>query len=40
VKRGDTLGAIAKAHLPPGVSLNQMLIAIFRANEDAFIRAT
>jgi pilus assembly protein FimV len=38
VKRGDTLGAIAKAHLPAGVSLNQMLIAIFRANEDAFIR--
>jgi pilus assembly protein FimV len=38
VKRGDTLAAIAKANLPPGVSLNQMLIAIFRANEDAFIR--
>src|SRR4029077_17813636 len=32
VKRGDTLGGIAKANLPPGVSLNQMLIAIFRAN--------
>ena len=38
VKRGDTLGAIARQHLGPGVSLNQMLIAIFRANEDAFIR--
>jgi pilus assembly protein FimV len=38
VKRGDTLGAIARQHLPPGVSFNQMLIAIFRANEDAFIR--
>jgi len=38
VKRGDTLGGIAKAHVPPGVSLNQMLIAMFRANEDAFIR--
>ncbi|HWI35866.1 MAG TPA: FimV/HubP family polar landmark protein [Burkholderiales bacterium] len=38
VKRGDTLGAIAKQHLRPGVTLNQMLIAIFRANEDAFIR--
>jgi len=38
VKRGDTLGAIAKANLPAGASLNQMLIAIFRANEDAFIR--
>src|SRR4051812_14389803 len=38
VKRGDTLGAIAKQNLRPGVTLNQMLIAIFRANEDAFIR--
>jgi pilus assembly protein FimV len=38
VKRGDTLGTIARQHLTPGVSLNQMLIAIFRANEDAFIR--
>jgi len=38
VKKGDTLGAIARQHLPPGVSLNQMLIAIFRANESAFIR--
>jgi pilus assembly protein FimV len=38
VKRGDTLGAIARANLPPGVTLNQMLIAIYRANQDAFIR--
>jgi pilus assembly protein FimV len=38
VKRGDTLGAIARQNLRPGVTLNQMLIAIFRANEDAFIR--
>jgi len=38
VKRGDTLGAIAREYLPPGVTLNQMLIAIFRANESAFIR--
>ena len=38
VIKGDTLGAIAKRHLPPGVTLNQMLIAIYRANEDAFIR--
>jgi pilus assembly protein FimV len=38
VKSGDTLGAIAKSHLPPGVSLNQMLIALFRANEGAFMR--
>ena len=38
VRRGDTLGAIARANLPPGVSLNQMLIALYRANQDAFIR--
>ena len=38
VKRGDTLGAIARQHLPPGVTLNQMLIALYRANPDAFIR--
>ncbi len=38
VKRGDTLGAIARANLPPGVSLNQMLIAIYRDNQDAFLR--
>ena len=38
VKRGDTLGAIARANLPPGVGLNQMMIAIYRANPDAFLR--
>jgi pilus assembly protein FimV len=38
VKKGETLGAIARANMPPGVTLNQMLIAIFRANQDAFIR--
>jgi pilus assembly protein FimV len=38
VKPGDTLGAIARANLPPGVTLNQMLIALYRANQDAFIR--
>jgi pilus assembly protein FimV len=38
VKKGDTLASIAKQNLPPGVTLNQMLIAIYRANEDAFIR--
>lgn len=37
VQKGETLGAIARRNLPPGVSLNQMLIAIYRANEDAFI---
>ena len=38
VQKGDTLGKIARDNLPPGVSLNQMLIAIYRANQDAFIR--
>ena len=38
VKKGDTLGRIAREHLPPGVTLNQMLIAIYRANQEAFIR--
>ena len=38
VKKGDTLGAIARQHLTPGVTLDQMLIAIYRANQDAFIR--
>src|SRR5690242_15821425 len=38
VKKGDTLGAIARQNLPEGVTLNQMLIALYRANEDAFIR--
>ncbi len=38
VKKGDTLGAIARQNLPAGVTLNQMLIALFRANQEAFIR--
>jgi pilus assembly protein FimV len=38
VKKGDTLGTIARQNLPPGISLNQMLVAIYRANEEAFIR--
>ena len=38
VAKGDTLGKIARDNLPPGISLNQMLIAIYRANQDAFIR--
>ncbi len=38
VRRGDTLGAIARQHLPPGMTLNQMLIALYRANPDAFLR--
>ena len=38
VQKGDTLGKIAQANLPPGITLNQMLVAIYRANQDAFIR--
>ena len=38
VKKGDTLGAIARRYRLEGVSFNQMLIALQRANEDAFIR--
>ena len=38
VKKGDTLGAIARDNLPEGVTLNQMLAALYRANENAFIK--
>jgi pilus assembly protein FimV len=38
VKKGDTLGAIARQNLPAGVTLNQMLIALYRANRAAFIK--
>jgi pilus assembly protein FimV len=37
VKQGDTLGKIAAANKPEGVTLQQMLVALQRANEDAFI---
>ena len=37
VKAGDTAGRIASAHRPPDVSLDQMLVAMLRANPDAFI---
>jgi pilus assembly protein FimV len=37
VKRGDTLGDIARAAKPEGVNLDQAMIAIFRANPTAFI---
>ncbi len=37
VKRGDTLGKIATESMPAGVTLQQMLIALYRANPDAFI---
>ena len=38
MKKGDTLGKIAAANKPDGVTLQQMLIALYRANRDAFIR--
>jgi pilus assembly protein FimV len=37
VKSGDTLGRIAAANKGPGVSLDQMLVAMFRANPNAFV---
>ena len=36
VRRGDTLNRIAAAHAQPGVALDQMLVALYRANRDAF----
>jgi pilus assembly protein FimV len=37
VKQGDTLGKIAAANKIEGVTPQQMLVALYRANEDAFI---
>ena len=37
VRSGDTLSGIANRNLQPGVSLDQMLVALFRANPDAFM---
>ena len=37
VKAGDTAGKIAAANKPAAVSLDQMLVAMLRANPDAFI---
>jgi len=36
VKRGDTLSKIATANLPSTATLDQMLVALFRNNSDAF----
>ena len=36
VKAGDTLGRIASQNRPDGVSLDQMLVAMFRQNPEAF----
>nr|WP_312372907.1 FimV/HubP family polar landmark protein [Delftia acidovorans] len=37
IKTGDTAGRIAAAHLPAGVSLDQMLVAMLRTNPKVFI---
>jgi pilus assembly protein FimV len=37
VQRGDTLGSIAQKTRPASASLDQMLVALFRANPGAFI---
>lgn len=37
VRPGDSLSRIAKNVQPPNVSLDQMLVALFRGNPDAFI---
>lgn len=36
VRRGDTLNKIAIETKPEGVSLEQMLVGLLRANQDAF----
>ncbi|MFN3377438.1 MAG: FimV/HubP family polar landmark protein [Burkholderiaceae bacterium] len=38
VQAGDTAGKLANIYRPTGVSLDQMLVAMLRANPDAFIR--
>ena len=38
VRRGDTAYKLISGHVPSGVSLDQMLIALQRANPHAFIR--
>jgi pilus assembly protein FimV len=37
VRPGDTAGRLASAHRAPGVSLDQMLVAMMRSNPDAFV---
>ncbi|GAB1385683.1 hypothetical protein MASR1M59_08310 [Melaminivora sp.] len=38
VRAGDTAGRLAASHRPGGVSLDQMLVAMMRANPDAFVQ--
>ena len=37
VRKGDTLGRIARENKPDGVTFHQMLVALYRANPEAFI---
>ena len=37
VKRGDTLSGVASRNLGGGVSLEQMLVGLYQANQEAFI---
>ncbi len=37
IKRGDTLSKIAAGAKPEGVTLEQMLVSLYRANPDAFV---
>jgi pilus assembly protein FimV len=37
VQRGDTLSNIASNRMPPDVTLDQMMVALYRANRAAFI---
>jgi len=37
VKKGDSLARIASENLPAGISLDQMLVALYRSNEGAFV---
>jgi len=38
IERGETLGKIARTVMPEGVTLEQMLVALYRSNPEAFIR--
>ena len=37
VKKGDTLAKVASAHRAEGVSLDQMLVSLYKANPQAFV---
>ena len=38
IQRGETLGKIARSVMPEGVTLEQMLVALYRNNPEAFIQ--